>query len=131
MASTLRQMRRQQERNDRKYAQQMSMASAEIQRAALYKNGITVKDLQEEYKRGWTDAKKEVEEFCFHVIYAAILIALNDNNLLSPDESADFLRAVDHQVVMCIEDKDLAEEAYEKTGITLQWEDPIERVQEK
>ena len=127
--STLREMRRRQQREDIRNAMAMGKASGDVQRAALFKNGITFDDVRAEYKRGWNDAKKFVEEFCFHTIYASVLIVLDEEGV-ERDRLPEILKKIDRQVVLCVEDKDLAEEAYEKTGLSLQWDDPIERVQE-
>ena len=129
MASASRQLRRQQMRQEARYAAQMQAASSNAQKAALFRNGITFADVEKEYKRGWDDGKKTAEEFAFHAIYAAVLLVMTENHGWEPDDAADLLREIDHEVVLCVEDADLAKEAYRKTGVELKWDDPLERVQ--
>jgi hypothetical protein len=35
---------------------------------------------------------------------------------------------IDKQTVLCVEDADIVAEAYEKTGVQLNWEDAVERI---
>ena len=129
MASATRQLRRQQMRQEAKYAAQMQAAPTNAQKAALFRNGLTFADVEREFKRGWEAGRKTAEDFAFHSIYAAVLIVMTQNHGWEPDDAADLLRQIDHQVVLCVEDADLAKEAFEKTGIELKWDDPLERVQ--
>lgn len=127
MSNSLRKMRRQQARQNAALVREMEASPLVAQKAALFRNGVTAADLETEYKKGFMDAKKEVEEFCFHTIYAAILIALMDRGM-EQDEAVETLRAIDRQVVVCIDDQDIIKEAYEKTGVELNWNDPVERI---
>ena len=130
MAKSLREMRRAQAREDARLVRQMEASPAERQRAALFRNGITFKDVENEKRAAFAEGKKMAEEFVFHTVYAAILITMVEKHEWSPDDAADLLREIDKQVVLCVEDRELANEAYEKTGLQLDWEDPIERIQE-
>ena len=130
MGSSLRQLRRQKQRMDAQFARRMDASSQELKMAALYKNGITVADLERERKAGLMDGKKITEDFCFHTIYAAILITMCEKHGWNADDAADLLKEIDQQVVVCIEDKELVNEAFEKTGIQLEWTDPVERIKE-
>ena len=128
MGSSLRKLRRAQERRDAAYAKDMQSRSDAERMRVLYKNGITAKDVDDAFREGWDGAKKEVEEFCFHTIYAAILIELVEGLGLDPDKAREVLKAIDKKVVLCVEDKDLMNEAYERADTLFVWDDPIERV---
>ena len=130
MGKSLREMRRLQARRDAQLLRQMEASPVERQKAALFRNGITFKDVENEKKAAFADGKKQAEEFSFHVIYAAILITMVEKHGWSSEDASDLLREVDKQVVLCVEDLDLTNEAYEKTGLKLEWQDPIERIQE-
>lgn len=130
MAKSLREMRRAQARKDLRLVRQMEASPIERQKAALFRNGITFKDVENEKRAAFAEGKKLTEEFVFHTVYAAILITMVENHGWEPDVAADLLREIDKQVVLCVEDQELVNEAFEKTGLRLQWEDPIERIQE-
>lgn len=126
-----RQQRRAKARNDKKYLNGLLATPAEQRQAQLFRNGITLEDLKREREAGWMQGKEDVEQFCFHTIYAAILITMVEHHGWDGDKAADLLKEIDRQVVTCIEDQDIVDEAYRKTGIQLSWTDPLERVQGK
>jgi len=131
MAKSFREMKRLQARRDAHYLRQMEATSFERQMAALFRNGITTDDVTREKKAAFTEGQHMAEKFTFQVIYAAILITMVEKHEWDSDAVVDLLKEIDHQVVLCVEDVELAREAYEKTGISLNWDDPFERIQEK
>ena len=64
----------------------------------------------------------------FHTIYAAFLITMIDGHGMDADQAVDMLTEIDKQVVLCVEDAELVEEAYRKTGVELNWDDALERI---
>ena len=129
MGSSLRKFRRAQERRDAAYSRTMDQLDSNQRKAALYRNGITASDLDKAFKEGWDGAKREVEEFCFHAIYAAIAMVLTDSCSMDQNRVLELLREIDKKVVLCVEDQDLMNDALRKTGIEFNWNDPIERIQ--
>lgn len=130
-AKSSREIRRQKERQDRKLLMEMELAPADRIKAALYRNGITVDDVKKEYERGFRDGRKISEDFAFHAVYAAFLITMIDRHGMEQDEAIALLREMDNQVVLCIEDQELMDEAYERTGVEINWSDSLERIQTK
>ena len=130
-AKSSREIRRQKERQDRKLLMEMELAPADRIKAALYRNGITVDDVKKEYERGFKDGRKISEDFAFHAVYAAFLITMIDHHDMEQDEAIALLREMDNQVVLCIEDQELMDEAYERTGVEINWSDSLERIQTK
>lgn len=98
-------------------------------KSLLYRNGITEKDLQKAYDQGRKDADRVNQDFCFRTVYAAFLITMIDKHGMDRDEAVALLREIDNQVVVCVDHSDLTQEAYERTGLELCWDDPIERIQ--
>lgn len=127
-AKSSREIRRQKARNDRKALAEMQVASADALKARLYRNGITLDDLQKEYYRGAADGRKFAEDFAFHTIYAAFLITMIKGHGMGQEEAVDLLTEIDRQTVLCADDQELTEQAYRETGIELNWRDPIERI---
>ena len=100
-------------------------------RLKFFRNGITEKDVQKAYEKGAQEGRTFADGFAFHTIYAAFLITMIDKHGMDADEAVDLLIEIDRQTVLCVEDTDLVEEAYEKTGIELSWTDAIERITRK
>lgn len=128
-AKSSRELRRQQERQDRKTLMEMSVTPNEKLKAALFRNGITAEDLKREREKGAEAGRKFAENFCFHTIYAAFLITMVEHHGMDPDKAVELLIEMDRQTVLCVEDQELVDEAYEKTGIKLNWDNAIERIE--
>ena len=130
-AKSSREMRRQKQRENRNMLAEISLTPEEELRLKFFRNGITEKDVQKAYEKGAQEGRKFAEDFAFHTIYAAFLITMIDHHGMDADEAVDLLIEIDRQTVLCVEDTDLVEEAYEKTGIELSWTDAIERITRK
>ena len=123
-----REIRRQQIRADRKALADIALTPVEQLRAQFYRNGITEADVQKAYEQGTQEGRRFAEDFAFHTIYAAFLITMIDKHGMDADKAVDLLIEIDKQTVLCVEDTDLVDEAYEKTGVQLNWEDAVERI---
>ena len=126
-----REMRRLQARKDAHELRMMEASPLERKQAALFRNGITHADVQRETKAAFNHGKRVTEDFVFHTVYAAIVITMVEKHGWSQEDVAQLLRDIDSQVVLCIEDQDLTKEAYEKTGISINWDEPVDRIQEE
>lgn len=126
-AKSNREIQRQRLRQERKALLEMQTTPVEQLRAAFYRNGITEKDVEAAYRKGSQEGRKIAEDFCFHTIYAAFLIVMEKHGI-GADDAANMLIEIDKQTVLCVEDTEIAEEAYRKTGIQLHWDDPLERI---
>ena len=127
-AKSSREIRRAKARADRKALMEMPLTPVEQLRAQFYRNGITEADVQKAYEQGTQEGRKFAEDFAFHTIYAAFLITMIDKHGMDMDEAVDLLIEIDKQTVICVADTDLVEEAYEKTGVQLNWEDAVGRI---
>jgi hypothetical protein len=130
-AKSSREIRRQKQRENRNALAEIRLTPEEELRLKFFRNGITEKDVQKAYEQGAKEGRRFAEDFAFHTIYAAFLITMIDQHGMDANEAVDLLLEIDHQVVLCVEDTDLVEEAYKKTGIELDWTDAIERVVRK
>lgn len=130
-AKSSREMRRQKQRQDRNTLAEIRLTPQEELRLKFFRNGITEKDVQEAYEKGTQEGRRFAEDFAFHTIYAAFLITMIDKHGMDADKAVDILIEMDHQVVICVEDHELVEEAYEKTGVELHWDDAVGRIERK
>lgn len=130
-AKSSREMRRQQQRHDRNTLTEIRLTPEEELRLKFFRNGITEKDVQKAYEQGLQEGRRFTEDFTFHAIYAAFLITMIDHHGMDPDQAVDMLIEMDRQVILCAEDQELVDEAYEKTGIELHWDDAVGRIERK
>lgn len=127
-AKSSRELRRAKTRADRRVLMEMPLTPVEQLRAQFYRNGITEADVQKAYEQGIQEGRKFAEDFAFHTIYAAFLITMIDKHGMDANEAVDMLIEIDKQTVLCVEDTDLVDEAYAKTGVQLNWDDAVERI---
>lgn len=96
----------------------------------LVKNGITGRDLEAEYKRGFEDGFNQAIPATYKTIYAAVLIALHRLHGFGRARGVRVLREVDRQVVGYLTTPEAIEAAFKETGILLDFGDGLERVKE-
>lgn len=130
-AKSSREIRRAKQRQDRNTLAEIRLTPQEELRLKYFRNGITEKDVQKAYEDGTKDGRRFAENFAFHAIYAAFLITMVDHHGMDADQAVDMLIEMDRQVILCAEDQELADEAYEKTGVELHWDDAVGRIERK
>lgn len=130
-AKSSREIRRQKQRQDRNTLAEIRLTPQEELRLKYFRNGITEKDVQKAYEDGTKEGRRFAENFAFHAIYAAFLITMIDHHGMDADHAVDMLIEMDRQVILCVEDQELADEAYEKTGVELHWDDAVGRIERK
>lgn len=130
-AKSSREIRRAKQRQDRNTLAEIRLTPQEELRLKYFRNGITEKDVQKAYEDGTKEGRRFAENFAFHAIYAAFLITMIDHHGMDADKAVEMLIEMDRQVILCAEDQELAEEAYEKTGVELHWEDAVGRIERK
>ena len=130
-AKSSREIRRQKARENRNTLAEIKLTPEDELRLKFFRNGITEKDVQKAYEQGAEEGRKFAEDFAFHTIYAAFLITMIDHHGVDMDKAVDMLIEMDRQVILCVEDQELADEAYEKTGVELRWEDAVGRIERK
>ncbi|MBO7171619.1 MAG: hypothetical protein J6V52_01500 [Bacteroidaceae bacterium] len=84
---------------------------------AFYKNGITVDDLERNYRLGYEAGWRESQEPHMRTCYAAALIAYRRATNATLDQCVDFLQTLDDQVTNTITSDEAADRAFAETGI--------------
>ena len=110
--------------------QYLANMTREAKRARMVQNGITPEDLKANYDIGYDEGSSAAVRTVGSLTYTAIAIALKDVHGFGKKRILRIIREVDRHVQMDFSSIDAAEELLEKTGIRLNWNDPIERVQE-
>lgn len=104
--------------------------SRDAKKAALIRNGITVEDLEKNYHLGYDEGFSAAVRATGSLTYAAIGIALHDLYDFDDEAILRVVREVDKHVTMDFSSLDAAEELLEKTGIRINFDDPVERIEE-
>jgi hypothetical protein len=120
-------------RADRRAAKKRTPAylriTPEDAKKRFIQNGITEKDLAENYELGRIDGYKQGSNNAACSIYAAIALAANKLYGFGGKRCKDLIYAVDQLVQYAITTKELTDEVFERFGIDLDPDDPIERIQ--
>lgn len=109
--------------------QQMVARTRETIIGALGSGGITVDDLQREYDRGREDGFRQAGLNAIHCCYAGMVLALHDTYGFGKKRCYRVLKACDQKVAYVLGYPELADEVMEKVGISIDFADPLERIQ--
>lgn len=95
----------------------------------LTQNGITQKDLDECYERGYTEGYKAGTDKTLRTVYAGVVLQLLETGA-SNDSAIAFLRDLDNRLIVSIDAGEDIEEVFEKTGVKLMLKEDFDRVKE-
>ena len=101
----------------------------EIQKR-LIQNGITEKDLRDNYDKGWSDGFSKAAEPVIQACYAAICLALNDVLGYGQKRCARILNAADQHLTYSLTSKEAIEEVYDRMKLRIDFHETFDRVQE-
>jgi len=125
-------MNRAQRRKQQKALPKYKRGTAEQRKAALYKNGITIKDLEIAEQEGYDRGYQLGCEATMHTCYAAALRTTRGLLRFGRKRNLRFLRQMDHHVVHTIDSQDAIDAAYREAGLYITFDAVFddERVQE-
>lgn len=123
-------MNRKQRRAAKKATPAFRRKTPEQKLAAICKNGITIADLEENYKKGFDAGFKAAVPATYKTIYAAILLALKKVYRFGRVRGLRALRMVDDIVINFLTSEEAIDQVYEEMGVYLDFNDGIDRVKE-
>lgn len=100
------------------------------QRADLFRNGITKRDVQKAYDEGRKDAFAEVDNVAYKVMtdcFAAIMLVMHDKGK-SRDEAIHMIADTASMISREIDRFETAEKILEDYGVVFDWNDPCELI---
>lgn len=97
---------------------------------ALCKNGITPKDLQEEYSKGYEAGFMAGGDPVLKSCYAAMCLALNDLYGFGHKRCLDVLRATEGHMLETLSSQEAIEEVYKRMKLQIDFKDPFDRIVE-
>lgn len=125
-----RQQRRAQKRAEKKPEPHYKSLTKQERMDALVKNGITIKDLEQNYTDGYNAGFKDACPSTFKTIYAAICLALNEKHGFGRKRCMDVLQEVDRIVIEYLTSMEAIDEVYKRMGLYLDFDEGIERIKE-
>lgn len=97
----------------------------------LFQNGITAKDLEEEYHNGFNKGYSLGRDNTLKMCYAALTLALKEATQLDRDGIINILRLTDSKITYALENEELMDEVFRDLGIVMQFDAVLDsRVQE-
>ena len=122
---SLRAMRRQAEREQR--------AEKQRQAAAI----LAVRDLEERKRllaKAMADSEKEARnqavEYCFHSIYAAVLLAAQEVYGFGHKRAWRLLKRADEIICTVLDSEEIIREVWERMGLEINFREGIDRIRE-
>ena len=94
----------------------------------LIQNGITIKDLNNEFERGREYGFKEATLHIIKCSYAGIILALQEEFGFDEEQCFRAIQAVDNKTIWALNYSELADEVLEKTGLELNLDEPFNRI---
>lgn len=98
----------------------------EERKAAIFRNGITTEHLDKEYAAGY----KRGEIHTMQMVYAALMLAANDEFGFGARRVLKLLKTTDRKVLETLTSEELINEVFARFKIQLDFDAPLERVKE-
>ena len=96
---------------------------------AMCKNGITPKDVDDAYQKGYKDGVDRATDFCLKDAYAAFLLAAHEVFGFGRNRCRRLLYAADEKVCTSLASDEAVEDVFKTVGVTINFYEP-ERITE-
>lgn len=99
---------------------------------ALVKNGITIKDLEENYNKGYEAGFAVASGPVIKTCYAAVCLALNELHGFGMKRCKDVLNLVDEKILFSLTSMETIEEVWQKIGLQIDFSEVVsDRITER
>lgn len=92
---------------------------------ALVKNGITIKDLEENYNKGYEAGFAVASGPVIKTCYAAVCLALNELHGFGMKRCKDVLNLVDEKILFSLTSMETIEEVWQKIGLQIDFNEVV------
>ena len=123
-----RSIRRNIAKNQYRYLKSKESMSLVAQKAEIFRNGITEKDLADEFRKGYGAGWEDGRERLYKSVLACICLVMGEDGKDS-DEIINFLRIVDNRVMVSIDEKEDIDEVFKNIGIELHFKNAVDRIE--
>ena len=97
----------------------------------IEKNGITIKDLEANYQKGYSAGFNAAAEPTYRTMLAAFCLALHEVYGFGEKRILKALQAADEKFVYSLTDMELVQEVFDKTGLEILFGETFDRVRAK
>lgn len=104
--------------------------TAEETLAAFAKRGISFDDLKKANEEGLQQGIREGGQLAYRSIYGALCTVLHENYGFGKKRLYEVLRQTDQKILESLNHVELIEEAWEKTGLQINFDKPFDRIEE-
>ena len=111
-------------RSDKKKMSRFQRMTPEQKYISMVKNGITQKDLDDAYDKGYKAALDHTTSYCLKDAYAAFLLAAHEEFGFGRERCRRLLHAADYRVVNSLASDEAIEEVFKKLGVAINFYDP-------
>ena len=120
-------------KNKYAYLKDKEKMSLVLQKAEIFRNGITEVDLEKEFGKGYQAGWNDCSECVLKTTYAAVCSVLGEfyGDDEHADEIIDFIQQVDRKVIVTIADEEAVQDVFDKYGVLLNFKNEFERVEVK
>lgn len=91
---------------------------------AMCRNGITPRDVDDAYQKGYKAGVDRVSDFCLKDAYAAFIMAAHEQFGFGKERCRRLLYAADEKVATSLASDEAVEEVFKKIGVTINFFDP-------
>ena len=124
----VRSIRRNIAKNKYEYLKTKESMSMIDQKAEIFRNGITEKDLAEEFRKGYGAGWEDGREILYKSVLACICLVMDEDGY-DDDDIINFLHMVDNRVIVSIDEKEDLDEVFEKLGVELHFKNAVDRIE--
>lgn len=96
----------------------------------LVRNGITTKDLEDNYRRGCQQGYADGLHDTIHTVYAAVCLALHDEFGFGHTRCLRALQRVDEHVLNTLVSAEAIEKVWQDMQIAINFKEPFDRMEE-
>ena len=91
------------------------------------KNAVTLAVMN---KRAREQALQDASGDVLRMLYAALILVMTDEYGFDHDQCVDLLTKLEDKTLLCISTQELVDEAFEKTGIRINYGSVVDRIEE-
>lgn len=124
----VRSIRRNIAKNKYEYLKSKESMSMIDQKAEIFRNGITEKDLADEFRKGYGAGWSDGREKLYKEVFAAICLVMGEE--YERDDIIAFLHDVDNRTQVSIDANEDLDEVLERYGIQLNFRNALDRIEE-
>ena len=98
---------------------------------SLIQNGITPKDLEREYNKGYKNGFSDATEPAVKTCYATLCLALKEEFGFGRERIKRALARTDQIVIETLTSAEAIDAVFDKIGLKLRFNDPFDRIEEE